>query len=144
MKYPFEADTKMDLTEDNPFFLEGKEAYKHGYPIGDCVYPSGSKMRKFWMKGYRNIPDAVANTLKRCHQDEASKKLGAMGFVNYLNSKPNIKAVLVDAQVSQPIEPLAERYFMNLPKDRNAIKNAHHFILFTDKKSAKKDLPFNS
>jgi hypothetical protein len=77
MKYPFETDTKTDLTEDNPFFLEGKEAYKHGYPIGDCVYPSGSKMRKFWMKGYSSIPDAVANTLKRCHQSEASKKIGA-------------------------------------------------------------------
>jgi len=94
---------------------------------------------KFWIKSNLedeglDLDNALDSWVLR------TETYNAMGFVNYLNSKPNIKAVLVDAQVSQPIEPLAERYFMNLPKDRNAIKNAHHFILFTDKKSAKKDL----
>jgi len=77
MKYPFETDTKTDLTKDNPFFLEGKEAYKLGYPISDCAYPEKSEMRALWTRGYFSIPNAISETLKRCPQSEASKKLGA-------------------------------------------------------------------
>ena len=94
---------------------------------------------KFWIKSNLedeglDLNDALDSWVLR------TEKYSALDFINYLNSKPNIKAVLVDAQVSQPSEPLAERYYMNLPKDRKKILDAHHYELFTNEKSAQENL----
>ncbi|MFA5772751.1 MAG: hypothetical protein WC974_08495 [Thermoplasmata archaeon] len=81
---------------------------------------------KFWVKNNLDdegleINDALNSWLLR------TKEHTALSFINYLNSKPNIKAVLVDAVVSLPSQLCSScKHLAKYASSQDGEKNCEH------------------